>query len=101
MKTPETQTNNLTRLAAHDLRHALVAHVQHAGDVSHRQPVLVGGADRFIPFSAKRVGALLKLGFAPGVVLSEVRQARAGLGCMALGTGDIKIVGSIPAIRLA
>ena len=78
-----------------------MAQVQHAGDVGHRQPVFVGGADCLVPLSTKRVGVLLKLGFAPGVPLGEVRQALMGFGCVAFGAGDSEIVGGIPASRLA
>lgn len=88
-------------LAADDLRDALVAHAEDAGNIGHRQAVLVCGTDRLIPLSAKPLGGLLKLGFLAGVVLGESRQALAGLGCLALGARDSRIVCPILANRLA
>lgn len=78
-----------------------MAHVQDTGNIGHRQAVLVGGADRLVPLSAKPLGGLLKLGFPAGVVLGESRQALAGLGCLALGARDLRIVCPILANRLA
>lgn len=79
-------------LTADDLRYPLMAHRKDAGNIGHRQAVLVGGADRLIALSTKPLGGLLKLGFLAGVVPGESRQARAGLGCLALGARDLGIV---------
>lgn len=69
-----------------------MAHAEDAGNVGHRQPVLVCGADRFVALGSQFLGSLLKLALAAGVVVGKGRQARAGLGCLALGARDLGIV---------
>jgi hypothetical protein len=78
-----------------------MAHLQHPRDVGHRQAVFVGGPDRLIALVPQLLGIALKLPLAPGVLLGKGRQVRAGLGRLALGAGDKRIVGRIPANRLA
>lgn len=92
---------NLLSLAADDLRDALVAHAEHPRDVGHRQPVLVCLADRLVAVGPQPLGGSFQLGFPLGVVVGKCRQAGAGFGRLALGTGDRRIVGRIPANRLA
>lgn len=87
--------------AAHDLRYPLVAHREDSRDVGHRQPVLVRLANRLVAVGPQPLASLLKLGFAPRVLLRECGEAGAGLGCVALGTGDLSIVRAISANRLA
>jgi len=88
-------------LAPHDLRHPLVAHAHDLGNGLHRQAVFVGRPDGAVSLSPQLVGGLLKLAFAAGIGLGKGCQAVFGLGCLALRSGDVKIVRPILANRLA
>jgi hypothetical protein len=74
-----------------------MAHLQHAGDLGHREFAPIGGSDRLIAVRAQRLGEVLKLSLALGVFLGECRQASLGLGCLAFAAGDPEIVGTISA----
>jgi len=52
---------SLLLVAADDLRNALVAHREDGGDFAHRQPVVVGAADRFVALRPQPLGLPLKL----------------------------------------
>jgi hypothetical protein len=88
-------------LASDDLRDALVAHLQHAGNFSHREFAAIGGADRLIAVRTQLGGAVFKLSLALGVLLGECRQAGFGLRCLAFAASDPGIVGTISASRFA
>jgi hypothetical protein len=88
-------------LAADDLRDALVADSQYAGDFSHRQAVAVGGADRLVALGAELLLGALEGGLLLCVVAGEGGELGAGVGGFAGLTGDRRIVRSIPASRLA
>jgi hypothetical protein len=89
------------RLAPDDLRDALVAHLQHAGDLGHREFAPISGADRLIAVCTQLVGAVFKLTLALRVLLGEYRQAGFGLRCLAFAASDPGIVGTISASRFA
>jgi hypothetical protein len=69
-----------------------MAHAQDLGDGSHRQAVLVGGADRLIPLLAQLVAGLVQRRLALGVLLGKGSQMSSGVGCLAFGSGDPRIV---------
>jgi hypothetical protein len=87
-RTPRRVLPRRARLAAHNLRHPLMAHAHDLSDGFHRQAVLVGGANGFVSLPSKGVGGLLQLALAAGVALGECRQTGSGFRCLALGTGN-------------
>jgi hypothetical protein len=89
------------RLASDDLRDALVAHLEHPGNLGHRQAFAIGGPYRLVAIRSQLLGPLLKLALQPRVFVGECRQAGFGLRCLAFASSDRRIVGSIPATRLA
>jgi hypothetical protein len=78
-----------------------VAHFQHPRDLGHWHAAFVGSSDCVISFDAQSIGFLVECLFAPGVLLGKCRQASLRLGCLPLASGDLVIVGSFPATRLA
>lgn len=69
-----------------------MAHAEDAGNSRHRQAVGVGSSDGFITLFAHGFSLPLKIGFALGITLGEGRQAGAGIGGLAFGSGDTRIV---------
>lgn len=78
-----------------------MAHLEDFGDGHHRQAASVGSADRVVPLSAKLFGNPFQLVFTLRVAIGKGSQAGTSLGCVALRTGDAKIVASVFANRLA
>lgn len=69
-----------------------MAHAHDLGNGLHRQAIVVGGADGFVPLLSEVFGSLLQGCLTPGVVLGEGRQAGSGLRGLAFRTGDARIV---------
>jgi hypothetical protein len=78
--------------APDDLRHPLVAHAHDLGNGGHRQSVAVGGADGVVALLAQLVACLLPCCLALGVARGKGRQAASGLGSLAFGASDLRIV---------
>lgn len=78
-----------------------MAHLQDPRNLGHGKSATVGRPDRLVSISTQLVAALLKFLLALSMLLGECRQASFSLGCLALASSDSKIVGRIPATRLA
>ncbi|MGA8746451.1 MAG: hypothetical protein WB507_11380 [Solirubrobacterales bacterium] len=78
-----------------------MADAEHLGDRRHRQAVAVGGADRAVALGAEALGDLGLGGLALGVLGGEGIEPGKGIGGLALGAGDVPIVGAILANGLA
>lgn len=78
--------------APDDLRDALVAHAHDLGNGCHRQALTVGRPYGFVSLLPELFGGLLQGCFAPGVVVGEGGQVGSGLGGVAFGAGDLRIV---------
>jgi hypothetical protein len=78
-----------------------MAHLHNPRDVGHRQAILICLLDRLVAVGAKLLSRFLKVCFSPRAFLGKCRQATTSLRRLALRTGDVGIVGCIPANRLA
>jgi hypothetical protein len=78
-----------------------VAHLEHGGNVGHRHVFAVGGTDGLIPLLAQLSDSGLQLALAFYISLGEGFEARLSFGRFSFRSSDLKIVGVIPAMRLA
>lgn len=88
-------------LAPDDLRHALVAHIEHRRDIGHRYVFSVRLTNGTIPFLTQFLGFGFQLTLKLAVGLGKGFKLGLRLGCFSFRASDPKIVGPIPASRLA
>lgn len=65
-----------------------MAHAQYAGNVGHRQAVLVRPADGLVSVGPELLAKVREAGVAAAVFLGESPQAGVGIRCMAFGASD-------------
>lgn len=78
-----------------------MAHLQHVGNIRHRHVFAVSSTDGFVPLFAQLLGFGLQLALTHGMGFREGFEFGLRFWGFSFRTSDLKIVGTIPASRLA